>query len=116
MGANETSDLTNLRVRLDRARLSLDGLSIGDALGEMFSSKPTTLRRVIQEGTLPPSPWWRTDDTEMASSREEYYRPYGGAAAFGQPGYFSGDDSAAISRPGVAPPTPKQKKYDPMET
>ena len=57
------------------------------------------------------------EDSEIASSREEYYRPYGGAAAYGQSGYFSDSDEAAMNRPGVAPRRPpKEDDYDAMET
>ena len=49
-----------------RARLSLDGLSIGDAFGEMFSYRPLALRSQFEDGTLPSGPWRHTDDTEMA--------------------------------------------------
>ncbi|MFN0106592.1 MAG: hypothetical protein ACKV2U_31420 [Bryobacteraceae bacterium] len=58
----------------------------------------------------------KTEDTEMASSREEYYRPYGGAAGYGQAGYFSDSDSAAMNRPGLPPLKPKRDEYDAMET
>ena len=57
------------------------------------------------------------EDSELASSREEYYRPYGGTAAYGQSGYFSDSDEAAMNRPGVAPRGPlKEDDYDAMET
>ena len=52
--------------RLERARLSLEGLAIGDAFGEMFFSKPDRARTCVNQNALPPGPWWRTDDTEMA--------------------------------------------------
>jgi hypothetical protein len=58
----------------------------------------------------------KNEETEMASSREEYYRPYGGTAGFGQPGYFSESDSAAMNQPGISPRRPKKNEYDPMET
>src|SRR5262245_22001769 len=49
---------------LDRALVSLDGLSVGDALGETcFSFLRTRFDR-----QLPPAPWRWTDDTEMALS------------------------------------------------
>lgn len=43
----------------DLALLSLDGLSVGDALGAQFFARPRT-------DDLPPAPWPWTDDTEMA--------------------------------------------------
>jgi len=45
---------------LERARLSLEGLSIGDAFGETFFAHP--------DGPRPAGPWRWTDDTEMAFS------------------------------------------------
>lgn len=51
--------------RLARARLSLEGLSVGDALGERFFSpwvRDTCLRKRI----VPEGPWRWTDDTAMA--------------------------------------------------
>ena len=53
--------------RLARTRCSLDGLSVGDALGQhvmVYLLKEGSLPR--QE--LPPSPWYFTDDTYMALS------------------------------------------------
>ncbi len=46
--------------RLRRARASLVGLSVGDALGEQVADAAGRL--------LPPEPWRWTDDTEMACS------------------------------------------------
>src|SRR5208282_5682001 len=52
-------------VRMMRARLALDGLSIGDAFGASICSpdQPNCLRR---PRPLPQRPWFYTDDTEMA--------------------------------------------------
>ncbi len=53
--------------RLDRARLALEGLSVGDAFGELFFDP--RLAGPLAEGTrpgLPPGPWPWTDDTAMA--------------------------------------------------
>jgi ADP-ribosylglycohydrolase len=52
--------------RLARASISLEGLAIGDAFGQMFAAAPKAARLRVQENRLPPRPWWRTDDTEMA--------------------------------------------------
>ncbi|AKT42561.1 ADP-ribosylglycohydrolase family protein [Chondromyces crocatus] len=50
--------------RLARARLSLDGLSLGDAFGQQFFRlAPVTL---IDARAFPEPPWDWTDDTEMA--------------------------------------------------
>ena len=48
---------------LDRALLSLEGLSVGDAFGECFFSLPLAAR---EARTLLPPPWPVTDDTMMA--------------------------------------------------
>lgn len=58
---------------LDRALLSLAGLSVGDAFGEQFFSLPWDAIRLRQ---LPPSPWPWTDDTAMALSIVEVLRDY----------------------------------------
>ncbi|PWU19046.1 MAG: crystallin J1 [Verrucomicrobia bacterium] len=47
---------------------SLDGLSIGDALGEMFAYRPERVSSLIQQNELHSGPWFHTDDTEMAIS------------------------------------------------
>jgi ADP-ribosylglycohydrolase len=50
----------------DRARLSLEGLSVGDAFGERFFTTPATLKRMLDLHDLPDPPWHFTDDTVMA--------------------------------------------------
>jgi hypothetical protein len=50
----------------ERAWLSLQGLSVGDAFGERFFGPPKQAFRRIAERQLPPPPWPYTDDTEMA--------------------------------------------------
>lgn len=52
--------------RMARARLSLDGLSVGDAFGERFFTPATRRHLDDQEPFLPPGPWLYSDDTEMA--------------------------------------------------
>jgi ADP-ribosylglycohydrolase len=49
-----------------RALNSLDGLSVGDAFGQMFF-EPQRIARIF-ERAVPASPWFWTDDTEMALS------------------------------------------------
>ena len=51
-----------------RMRLSLDGLGLGDALGEMLSYRPQAAPHRLAENDLPAGPWFHTDDTEMAIS------------------------------------------------
>ena len=52
--------------RLDRARLALDGLSLGDAFGERFFVRDP--EPLIEQRALPAAPWHYTDDTVMALS------------------------------------------------
>ncbi len=54
--------------RVERMKLSLDGLGIGDALGEMLCYRAETAAQRLAEGDLPAGPWFHTDDTEMAIS------------------------------------------------
>lgn len=54
--------------RIFRARLSLEGLSVGDALGERFFGHPEAVARQIAERRLPDPAWRWTDDTLMACS------------------------------------------------
>ena len=60
--------------RLDRARLALDGLSVGDAFGQQFFAE---LQVEIATRRLPLPPWQYTDDTEMALSIFEVLRDCG---------------------------------------
>jgi ADP-ribosylglycohydrolase len=65
---------------IDRARLSLEGLSVGDAFGECFFTYPASIAHqsdapyfdvyhdIVNNQALPPPPWRYTDDTEMALS------------------------------------------------
>jgi ADP-ribosylglycohydrolase len=54
--------------RLERARRSLDGLSVGDAFGERYFVSPDKAVYLIQERAVPDPPWSWTDDTAMAIS------------------------------------------------
>jgi hypothetical protein len=51
--------------RLERARLSLDGLAIGDAFGKMLAYNCGAARQRVERGLIG-GPWFHTDDTEMA--------------------------------------------------
>ena len=62
--------------RLDRARLCLDGLSIGDGFGERFFHQ-STLGFLLKSKALPAPPWRYTDDTIMAMSVYDVLARYG---------------------------------------
>ena len=62
--------------RMRRALLSLEGLAIGDAVGEMLAYRHTDAARIIGRG-LPSGPWFHTDDTEMALSIVEVLKLHG---------------------------------------
>ncbi len=59
---------------LSRALLSLEGLSLGDAFGQLFFSISPD---IASESELPPGPWRWTDDTHMALSIVEVLKAYG---------------------------------------
>jgi ADP-ribosylglycohydrolase len=63
--------------RLERMRLSLDGLGIGDALGEMLSYRYVDAPKRFAENGFPAGPWFHTDDTEMAISIVAVLKSYG---------------------------------------
>jgi ADP-ribosylglycohydrolase len=54
--------------RMARARLSLDGLSVGDAFGEGFFRWSLAIKELVSARVLPHRPWLYTDDTAMALS------------------------------------------------
>lgn len=62
--------------RIKRALNSLEGLAIGDAVGEMLAYRSADAARIIERG-LPAGPWFYTDDTEMALSIVEVLKLYG---------------------------------------
>ena len=62
--------------RWQRAFLSLEGVAIGDAVGEMLAYRHYQAPAIIDQG-LPAGPWFRTDDTEMAISIVEILKLYG---------------------------------------
>jgi ADP-ribosylglycohydrolase len=63
--------------RLERALLSLEGLSVGDAFGERFFVPPTLVSSMIEERAIPAPPWHYTDDTEMALGIVQVLEEYG---------------------------------------
>lgn len=63
---------------LARAKLSLDGLSLGDALGGFFEmASMNRMMHTTQARQLPDAPWHFTDDTNMALSIYEILCRYG---------------------------------------
>ena len=62
--------------RLQRARVALEGLSVGDALGGFFEFNKA-LVRLIATHELPSAPWRYTDDTNMALSIFQVLRRQG---------------------------------------
>lgn len=62
--------------RMERARLSLGGLSVGDALGERFFS-PWIRDACLTKRLVPEGPWRWTDDTAMAISIVEVLDEHG---------------------------------------
>lgn len=64
--------------RLKRARVSLEGLSVGDGFGGFFEGgRPESLPYHLKTRHLPPRPWRFTDDTNMALSIFSILRQYG---------------------------------------
>jgi len=63
--------------RLAQAQLSLDGLGLGDAIGEMCAYQAPRASRRLRENDLPGGPWFHTDDTEMAISIVQTLRVHG---------------------------------------
>jgi ADP-ribosylglycohydrolase len=64
------------RARLDLAYHSLNGLSVGDALGAQFFMVGRSLSDLVA-GTPPRGPWEWTDDTEMACNLVAELRDHG---------------------------------------
>lgn len=64
-------------VRMQRALLSLDGLSVGDAFGECFFASPESIDRRLESQDPPSPPWHVTDDSIMALSIVRCLKRYG---------------------------------------
>jgi len=81
MAENSNTWITNRPpdhdVRVGRMSLSLDGLSLGDAIGEMLSYRAESAARTIAQNDLPAGPWFHTDDTEMAISLVDVLKSHG---------------------------------------
>jgi len=67
---------TNYTDRIRRARLSLEGLSIGDAFGQQFFDPSMALRAKLTREP-PPGRWRHTDDAEMAAAIYEVLVQHG---------------------------------------
>lgn len=65
------------RERLRQVQLSLDGVGLGDAIGEMCAYQAQRAPHRILNNELPVGPWFHTDDTEMAISISEVLRVHG---------------------------------------
>jgi ADP-ribosylglycohydrolase len=68
---------TDHESRVERMRLSLDGLGLGDSLGEMLCYRAERAVQRVTENNLPSGPWFHTDDTEMAISIVAVLRSHG---------------------------------------
>jgi ADP-ribosylglycohydrolase len=62
---------------LARAELALEGLSIGDAFGQMFFGNIETMLMAIDHQALPAPPWYLTDDSIMGIGVFETLRDRG---------------------------------------
>jgi ADP-ribosylglycohydrolase len=62
---------------LERAELSLEGLSIGDAFGQRYFGQSDVMLAMIKRRALPIPPWQFTDDTVMAIGIVETLRARG---------------------------------------
>ena len=63
--------------QVERARASLEGLSVGDAFGETFFVHPDLVEGLIAERALASRTWTYTDDTLMAMSIFSVLRQHG---------------------------------------
>jgi len=73
--------------RMERARTSLEGLSVGDAFGERFFSAQA--ESLIARRALPREPWHYTDDTAMALSIVDTLEHHGKIDCDGLAGRFA---------------------------
>lgn len=67
----------SLKDPVERARCSLEGLSVGDAFGETFFIHPDLVEGLIAERALATRTWNYTDDTMMAMSIFSVLRQHG---------------------------------------
>lgn len=70
--------LSNLHeARLQRARIALEGLSVGDGFGDRFFIPTKTAQALILARASPKAPWRYTDDTNTALSVFQILRQHG---------------------------------------
>jgi ADP-ribosylglycohydrolase len=62
---------------VERSRLALEGLSIGDAFGQRFFVSPSVVESLLAARAFPAPPWCWTDDTAMALSVHEVLAAHG---------------------------------------
>jgi len=67
----------NREQRIQLARKSLKGISIGDAFGESFFGETTKIVKHLQERKIPETSWEFTDDTVMAIAVFEQLEKHG---------------------------------------
>lgn len=60
------------------ALLSLQGLAVGDALGERMFIHHMDIREIADDVDGPNGPYWYTDDTEMATALYEHFHEHNG--------------------------------------
>jgi ADP-ribosylglycohydrolase len=71
------SPVVDHAARMERAMLSLEGLSIGDAFGEQLLAEPATISARLRQRTVRAGPWPYTDDTVMAMSIVQTLQKHG---------------------------------------
>jgi ADP-ribosylglycohydrolase len=74
---NKGEELPMTITSLENARISLEGLSVGDTFGETFFGETERVTASIANRTLKSPPWRYTDDTEMALSIFSVLREHG---------------------------------------
>ena len=67
----------NHEIRIEKAILSLEGLSLGDSFGQNFFIEQDKAIQLINSRQLPTKPWLYTDDTVMAISIVETLKKFG---------------------------------------
>ena len=96
--------------RLELAKKSLKGLSIGDAFGESFFGDRTTVLSKIDAREIPETTWEFTDDTVMAMAIFEQLEKYKTiiqddlALAFANNSFAKSNLSSSQSEPPIVPP------------